>query len=202
MPLKVPDVRLPQFSVPVWSRRLGWQTMAVALVACGMIHICATLVVPHFAQANAFHRLSQGLPLNVMRVLPATEPGAQALPFLGADERIAICHYDVSQGPVEVSATLPERGWTLGFYTASGDNFYVVPAQDLRRFELAVTLVPATERFLGIFSLGTQADTTASQVSVPQLSGYVVLRGSARGRAYGGEMEATLQRAVCQPKRQ
>ncbi len=202
MPLKLPDLKLARRSLPSWSRRLSWQTLAIALVACGMIHICSTLVIPQFARANAFQRISIGLPLNVMRVLPVAEPGKQPLPFIGADERIAVCRFDVSQGPVEIAATLPERGWTLGLYTADGDNFYVIPAQDLRRFELAITLVPATERFLGVFSLGTVPDTTASQVSVPQLTGYVVLRGSARGRAYAGEIEGILQNAVCQPKRQ
>lgn len=186
---------------PKWLRRIGWQTPLVALVTGGIVHIAATLLLPHVAPASAFQRVSDKLTVNRMMVLPPAEPGKQLLPFLPAEERLAICRFDVSQGPVEISASLMERGWSLALYTARGDNFYAVPAQDLRRFDVTLTLVPSTERFLGIANVGQQPDTTASRVAVPQTIGYVVIRAAQRGRAYTADLEGALHRSQCNPKK-
>lgn len=181
-----------------WLKRVSWQMVAAALVTGGIVHIVATLVIPQFARAGAFQRISAGLPVNAMRVLPPATPESQPLPFLSADERIAVCRFNVAKGPVDIAAILPEKGWTLGLYTASGDNFYVVSAQEMRRFEIALTLVPAPERSLmSIFSTQRQFDTSATQVSVPSKEGYVVVRSTLRGRSYAAETEITLHQARC-----
>jgi uncharacterized membrane protein len=184
-----------------WLRRVSWQTLLVALVAGGIIHISATLIIPQFAKASAFQRLTAGLQPNRMRILPPATADSQPLPFIGPDERLAVCHYNVTAGPVEVAVVLPDRGWTLAIYAANGDNLYLIPAQDMRRLELTLTLVPQAERFLGFFSLGRQADVTPSQVSVPGNEGLIVVRAPIRGRAYAAETESALARADCRPKR-
>ena len=183
--------------IPGWVRRLSWQALAVSLVSGGIVHIAATLVVPHFATASAFHRIAEALPVNRMRVLPAATPESQPLPFVGPDERMAVCRFDVRNGPVMVSAVLPDRGWTLGLYTPAGDNFYVVPAQEFRRAEISLTLQAPPERFLGIFNFGRSAESNLSALPVPESEGLVVLRAPLRGRAYQAETEALLQLAKC-----
>ena len=96
------------------------------MVSGGIIHISATLVVPQLAKASAFQRLSEALPVNSMRVLPPA--GAkQPIPYLGPDVRLAVCRFDIGDGPVAVTMALPNKGWTLGLYTGDGDNFYVLP---------------------------------------------------------------------------
>ena len=187
--------------VPSWMRRLSWQTFVLALVSGGIIHISATLIMPRLAAASAFHRLAAGLPVNRMRVLPPATAEAQPLPFVGPDVRLAVCRFDVSDSLVTVTALLPDKGWTLGLYSAHGDNFYVVPAQDFRRSEVTFTLAPQTDRFLGFINLGRVADTSASQISVPEPQGLIVLRAPIRGRAYQAETEAILQRAQCSTQR-
>ena len=187
--------------IPSWFRRLSWQTAVTALVSGGIIHITATLIMPRFATASAYHRLAAQLPANRMRVLPAATVDNQPLPFIGPDVRLAVCRYDVSDGPVTVTAQLPDRGWTLGLYTPTGDNFYVIPAQDFRRAEVNFRLAPQTDRFLGFINLGRTADTSASEVTVPQARGLIVLRAPIRGRAYQAEAEAILGRAQCSTQR-
>lgn len=187
-----------------WLQRLSWQTVATALVAGGIIHISATLVIPQFAKASAFQRLTASMPANRMRLLPVTTPENQLLPIQGPDDRLAICRYDLSAGPVEVSAVLPDKGWTLGFYTPDGDNFYVIPAQEFRRSEITLTLVPATDRLFGLFSMfgfGRTTDTTVSHVTVPLPQGLIVVRAPVRGRAFAADTEAQLSRAQCGTKR-
>lgn len=183
------------------SWRVPWFTLLIALVAGGMIHIASTLIIPKIATGTAWQRLAGPLPVNTMVVLPPATPQKQVLPFIGPDVRLAVCRYDVSKGPVVVTATLPDRGWTLGLYSSAGDNFYAVPAQDLRRLEVSFVLLPPAERLFGVFSWGRQPDASASQIVVPDGQGLIVIRAPMRGRAYVSETAANLARAQCGAQR-
>lgn len=175
--------------------------LGIALVSGAIIHIGSTLAVPRLAKGSAYDKLAAGLPLNTMQVLPPATATVQPLPFVGPDVRLAVCRYDVSQGPVSIAVQLPEKGWSLGLYTRAGDNFHAVPAQDFRKTTVQFTLVPPPEKLLGIFNWGRTADTSASRISVPQPEGLVVLRAPLRGRAYQSETDAVLARAQCAPAR-
>ncbi len=181
-----------------WIRGLNGYLLLVALVAGGIIHIAATLVIPHFAQADAFQRLSQSLPVNRMRVLPPVDAANQPLPYLGPDVRLAICRYDISDGPVAVTLTLPDKGWTLGLYTRRGDNYYVLPAQEARTGDITLTLIPPGERSFSLLTLGGKAPATSiSQIESPEATGLIVIRAPVRGRAFSADVENTLKRANC-----
>jgi uncharacterized membrane protein len=189
--------------IPRWLRRLSPYTALVALVAGGLIHISATLVVPQLATASAFQRLSDVLPVNRMRVLPPADAETQILPYLGPDIRLAVCRFDLSDGPVAITASLPDKGWTLGLYTDWGDNFYVLPAQDGRADDITLTLIAQGERSFSLLTLGGRATPTSiSQIEVPEATGFALVRAPVRGRAFAGEIEATLKRAGCQPSRE
>jgi uncharacterized membrane protein len=185
--------------LPGWLKTVRWQVVAVALVCGGIVHIAATLLVPHLATGNAVQRLFADLPANRMRVLPATRPDSQSLPFMSPDARYAVCRFDIGGGPIVVSALLPDKGWSFALYTPDGDNFYAVPAPDARRAEISFVLVPPVERpTLGFLHLGrVAADTRASEIAVPQREGLLVVRASLRGQSYTNEVETQLARASC-----
>ncbi len=184
-----------------WMRKLSWQTALLALVCGGIIHIAATLIVPNFASGSGIARIAGALPVNRMRVLPPATAETQLLPFTSPDMRLAVCRYDVSDGPVNISAVLPEKGWSLSLYTMNGDNFYIVPAQELVQSDVKFQLVLQSERFLGLFHVGRPIEAAGSQIAVPQPQGLMVVRAPLRGRAYQSETEAYLQRARCGTQR-
>ncbi len=183
--------------MPQWCRQLSWQALLVSLAAGGIIHIVATLVIPQFATASGVKRVSSKLPLNRMQVMPRMTAETQILPYAGPDMRLAICRFDVSNGPIDVSAVLPDKGWSLAIYTMQGDNFYVVPAPDFRRGEVNFQLIPPAEKVLGIFSIGRIVEASASHIPVAQAQGLIVVRAPIRGRAYQADVEAYLQQAQC-----
>ena len=183
--------------IPEWMRRLSWQTGLLGLVCGGIIHIVSTLVLPQFATASGVKRIAEKLPVNRMVVLDKATAENQTVPFVGPDLRLAVCRFDVANGPVNVSAILPDKGWSLGIYSMQGDNFYVVPAADYRRSEVSFQIIPPVEKVLGFFNFGRSVEASASQVQVSQPDGLIVLRAPLRGRAYQAETEALLQRAQC-----
>jgi uncharacterized membrane protein len=188
--------------MPRQLRRLSLYTMVLALVVGAIVHISATLLIPQLAKASAFQRLSDTLPTNRMRVLPPADAESQPIPYLGPDVRLAICRYDVSDGPVVVTLALPDKGWTLGLYSMQGDNFYVLAAPEQRSSDLTLTLLARGERSFSLLTLGRKHTITSiSQIEVPDTTGFVVIRAPLRGRAFAAEVETTLRRAQCGARR-
>lgn len=188
--------------IPSWLRSISLYTVVLAIVAGAIIHISATLLLPQLARASAFQRLSESLPVNRMRVLRPADASSQPIPYLGPDIRLAVCHYDVSDGPVAVTAALPDKGWSLGLYSPAGDNFYVLPAQEQRAGSITLTLIAKGERSFSLLSLGRPAAVQSiSQIEVPAGTGFIVIRAPVRGRAFTGEIEANLNRATCEVRR-
>ncbi len=188
---------MPIMRAPGWIRKASWHTALAALVAGGIIHILATLVVPRLAPASTFQRLTQSLQMNRMYVLPQATRDTQVVPFLEADLRLAVCRYDVTDGPISLSVTLPEKGWSLALYSSQGDNFFVLPAQEMRRSNLSLTLVPPPEKLFGLFNWGRTANTTATEIQVPAPRGLIVVRAPLRSRSHAAEIDSVLQKAQC-----
>jgi hypothetical protein len=61
-------------------------------------------------------------PVNTMIELPAYA-GKQAMPMMAPDVRYAFCRFDLSNGPVRLSATIADDLWLIGFTHDGGDEF-------------------------------------------------------------------------------
>jgi uncharacterized membrane protein len=197
MPMRsLADVTLP-IRGPKWLSVVGWRTFAGALLTAGIVHILATLAVPAFTSGNAIEKLRQALPVNRMVVLAPPSPGREPLPFLVPDALYAVCRYDLSGQPLQVTAALLHVGWSLSLHTAQGDNFYAMPAQPTRRDAVALTVIAGgdksefspTPRRIGA------SDTT---ITAPANEGLVIVRAPLKGLAWRREAEAALGRASCQ----
>lgn len=172
--------------------------LLTALVSGAVLHILTTFAVPVIGTVSAFDRLKWQLELNAMRVLPADPTGATPAPFLSPDMRYAMCRYDLTNGSVQVSAVLPDLGWSLALYTPQGDNFYTVPGQDGRVIESVFNINSASDRVLIPVPGVRRSDTDAANVTSPQREGLVVVRAPNTGTAYAIGVEAALRRATCQ----
>jgi uncharacterized membrane protein len=180
-----------------WPTRLLY-TILTASVAGAVLHIIAIFAVPYLGWGAAFGRLVRDLPENRMVVLPPSAPGQQLLPFLQPDMRYAMCRYEVIGGPVRVTATLPEIGWSLAVYTPQGDNFYAAPAHESRRTDLAFTLLPANDRLINLTPGQRKADVDISTVTSPSREGIVVLRAPIKSVAHAALIEPILRAAACE----
>jgi uncharacterized membrane protein len=162
-----------------------------------------TFLAPQMAKSRAAMRIAIDLPANKMVVLPPPSAKSQPLPFMSPDMRYAMCRYDAGSGPIAVNATLADKGWSFGLYTLKGDGFYAVPSQAGRRTDvgLVLSLTPPADRTFGFLNFGRTADQDASNVTLPQREGLVIIRAAVKGQAYVKEIEAYLSRATCAPHR-
>jgi uncharacterized membrane protein len=186
---------------PGWLRNVHWRTAIGALLLAGILHVAATLAVPLIGPGMAYQKLRDLLPANTMVVVPPARPGKQLLPFLMPDAYYGICRYSVASEPITVSAPLADLGWTLSLHTPHGDNFYVIPGQQLRSTDLSLVVVPAAEKSGDLIPAVTRRAPVASedQIASPSEEGLIIIRAPLKGLAWKGEAEAALARAKCTP---
>ncbi len=169
-----------------------------AIFSVIVLHILATFAASGVALSSAYDRLAPALKPNTMVVLPAVTPDTQPLPFMAPDARVALCKFDTSRAKIAINASLPAPGWTLTLYDPHGAAIYTAVAQSGRRTDIALTLVPDDDRFLGLSpeALG-QKTRKQARLNVQARKGIAVLRAPDAGLAYRARDEAELQRANC-----
>lgn len=168
-------------------------------VATAIVHIVATFVAMSNTGASAYQRLQSALPLNTMQVLQPISPEHQPLPFMSSDARYAICKFSSAAGPVEVTAQLPDRGWTLGVYHPNGTTAYFAAGSLSRTTNVAFTLLAGDDRFVGLSprNAGARTAGAAAQLTISAREGLIVLRAPDRGQAYRQSDDAVLALAKC-----
>ena len=195
--LRVNRVQRP---APGWLRKIGWRTALGALLLGGIVHLGATLAVPLIGPGSAYQKLRELLPANTMVVVTPLQPGKQLLPFLMPDAYYGVCRYSLAGEAVSISAPLLDLGWTLSLHTPHGDNFYVIPGQQLRTTDLALVIVPGAEKSGELMPATRRAPTPSEdQIASPSEEGLIIIRAPLKGLAWKGEVEAALARAKCTP---
>jgi hypothetical protein len=120
---KLPLKRLSWPTQAGAGRWINWRMALAAALLGGIVHICATFLVPAYTSGHAYGLLVDQLPPNRMIVLPQQAPGRQVLPELPPDVFYAMCRYDLNRGAVAVRATVLGPGWALSVHTPRGSNF-------------------------------------------------------------------------------
>lgn len=177
-------------------------TLIAGVVAAGIVHILATLATPELVRPHAFDRIAEHLPTNSLVVFGQPTPDSQLVPYQEPDTSFAICHYDVTNGPVSAQLVLPSSGWTLALYSPAGENFYVLPGRDQRNTSINALLVPAGNEAALPPVIQRPRVAAPTYIQVPAPTGLLVIRGPVRGESYRAEVEAILSRASCGPARQ
>jgi uncharacterized membrane protein len=172
-----------------------------ALLTAGIVHIATTFSITALGTGSAHRALKSVLPANELVVLPAQAPGAQVLPFLAPDVLYAFCRFDLSRGPVEIFARLPEVGWSLALYTRQGDNFYATPGQKAGPVTSQFVLAPATDRLINLAPGVRKNDVDLTQVTSPDQEGLLLIRAPVKGVAFEEATKAQLRQAKCAPAR-
>ena len=175
-----------------------WLLIMTALMTGVILHIGTVLAIPSITPNSAFARIAADNPANTINVLDPITPDSQPLPFMAADVRYAICHYDLSAGPVVVRTSLPNEAWTIALYNRLGENFYTISGGDLQRPDIELILAPTDDAgAANPIPLGRDAGQSAVTVSVGDGEGIAIIRAPIRGAGTVSQTDATLGEASC-----
>jgi len=177
-----------------------WRLITAALIAAAIVHILMTLSAAQIAEATSYKMLTRELPVNQAAFSEPITAKTQPLPFYNADALYSYCRYDASTSRIQVSAKLPDVGWSLSLHTPKGENFYFVPGNARRVTDIDLVLQPPGN----VFAHGTTEVSNSKKnipvIKLPGVHGLVVLRAPIKGLAYRRQVDEQRAAFRCGPQ--
>jgi uncharacterized membrane protein len=174
-------------------RDFYWVVVAVVLAV--VVHIVTLIFAPGYVFENSLNRLAADIPNNQFFVL-SREAQSKIFPEYPQDAIFGICRFDLTVGPVELKASLPDTLWTLTVYSKSGKTLYTVTDQQAGSDTLNLKLAMAPGLFDIFSAKGEDDDDPVAS------SGWKVLSSDERGFAlfwvpsYDQAMRANLSETL------
>lgn len=104
---------------------------AIAGLLLGLIiHLVVILTLPSVADNTVYGRIAEIDAVNQVALLPAPKPGEANPLKLDPDLAYAVCRLDLSDGPGEVTGTLPVAFWSVAVYDRAGTVLYSTTNRD------------------------------------------------------------------------
>jgi len=162
-----------------------------AILLCGWLgQYPLAMLVPHLIMERLHHKVVERVGHNQLNLTLRTDETSRWVVRPSPDLLYASCMYDLEQGPVMISAPVPERYWSMQFYQMNTDNFAGIHNQREQRLRRG-TLVEVT-------LLGPDADPAeypGEVIQSPTTRGVMLLRASSIGD--NSEAQAALQNSRC-----
>jgi uncharacterized membrane protein len=159
------------------------------------IHIGIVLSVPMGAQSDAWARAAALGPDSTFHTLARPTPGS---PAASRDPAFmeAVCRFSLREGPVRITATLPDGFWSLALFDRLGRNIYSINdrAGDPGRLDLAVMTLEE-QASLGDARLAAPQNTIVAALAVD--AGMAVIRVFVTDEALLATVGAALTAANC-----
>lgn len=168
------------------------------------VHICIILFLPFLAQGDAWGRLENMSKVNEMTLLPGSDSKQRSIAFMAPDVRYAACRYDLSNGPLQLRAPLPNDLWSIALYSRHGENYYLISGRDVQ--SRAVNLLVVVDKTIDNEKpeernlSGTGNDVLREiTVSAPSTTGIILIRAPIPNPAFAKEVSSLLKQAFCHP---
>ena len=104
-------------------RQFFWLITATLLAL--IAHVSYVLLVPSRSFSSAIDVALGTAHSNTFTVL---DPAAQVklVPFATTEHIVGVCKFNVGNGPVKITAQLPEGFWSFAVYTIQGEQVYAI----------------------------------------------------------------------------
>ena len=96
------------------------------------LHLLVVLALPALAPGSAYRRLAADLPLGEVRLLPRATPEHPDPAFSDPFAFVAVCRFDLSQGPLRLRATA-DGDHPLSVSVRLADGAVIYSGSDARR---------------------------------------------------------------------
>jgi uncharacterized membrane protein len=163
----------------------------------GIVHLMAVLILPRTATQDAYSRLSPIAPVNAMAAVPQPTPQNELMPYMDPAFAVAVCRYDLSSGPLKLTAPVSPAYTSVSFYTRQGVAYYAINDRAAGRRVIELDLMTSAQRS----DLPEDEDVTAADrliVESPTTTGLIVLRALAPEPGLVAAARGALANARCE----
>jgi uncharacterized membrane protein len=163
----------------------------------GIVHLATVLWLPTLATQDAYSRLSPVTPVNVVSPLAPPTPERSVLPFLDPAFAVAVCRYDLGNGPLKFSVPVSPAYTSVSFYTRNDIAYYAINDRAAGRRVIELDLMTGEQRS----ELPSDEEVTAADrliVESPTLTGLIVIKALALEPGLMTIAQAALAAATCE----
>jgi len=166
------------------------------IILGGIVHLATILVLPRTASQDAYARLSPITPVNAMTPIPRPTAAKALLPYMDPAFAIAVCRYDLGNGPMKLTAPVSQAYTSVTFYTRRGVAYYGINdrAAGRRTIELYLMTTPQHD------AMPEDTEVTAADrliIESPTTTGLIVLRSLSPEPGLMSMAEASVAAARC-----
>ncbi len=144
----------------------------------GIVHLATVLWLPRTATQDAYSRLVPVTQVNTVTALPDATPEKTLLPYMDPAFATAICRYDLSEGPMQLSLTVSQAYTAVSFYTRYGRAYYSINDRAAGRRSIQLDLMTEQQHN----DMPEEEDVTAADrliVESPTTTGVIVMKALA-----------------------
>ena len=163
----------------------------------GIVHLATVLVLPNLASQDAYSRLAPSAPVNAVAPLPPPSAQSSPIPFLDPAFAMAVCRYDLTDGPIKLSVPVSPAYTSVSFYTRSEVAYYAINDRAAGRRVIELDLMTGEQRG----DLPGDEEVTAADrliVESPTLTGLIMIKALAPESGLLPVARSTLAAARCQ----
>ncbi len=177
-------------------RWLAW--VAGGVLLGGIVHIVTVLALPTAATRDSYTRLAPVTTVNEIALLPQPTPEQALLPYPDPAFAMAVCRFDLADGPLKLHVPLTQAYTSITFYTRRGTVFYAINDQAAGRRTIELDFMTPQQRA----SLPEDEEVTAADrliVESPTETGLIALRAFSPEPGMLPIIRGALQSARCGP---
>jgi uncharacterized membrane protein len=163
----------------------------------GVVHLMTILILPWLASQDAYARLSELGPVNTFAPLPAPTAQSAIMPFMDPSFAAVVCRYDLSNGPVKLTAPISAAYTSVSFYTRRGVAYYAINDRAAGRRTIELELMTTAQRA----ELQEDEEVTAADrliVESPSETGLILVRALAPEPSLMSVAQGALATTKCE----
>jgi uncharacterized membrane protein len=163
----------------------------------GIVHLATVLMLPNLATQDAYSRLAPIAPVNAVAPLPSPTAETAAIPFLDPAFAMAVCRYDLTEGPIKLSVPVSPAYTSVSFYTRSQVAYYAINDRAAGRRVIELDLMTSEQRA----DLPGDEEVTAADrliVESPTVTGLIMIKALAPEAGMLPAARSALAGARCQ----
>jgi uncharacterized membrane protein len=163
----------------------------------GIVHLATVLMLPTLATQDAYSRLAPIAPVNRVAPLPTPTAEAAAIPFLDPAFAMAVCRYDLTEGPIKLTVPVSPAYTSVSFYTRSEVAYYAINDRAAGRRVIELDLMTSEQRG----DLPGDEEVTAADrliVESPTVTGLILIKALAPEAGQLPAARNALASARCQ----
>jgi len=106
--------------------KISIKWVAATIVLAVLFHLMTVMFYPSFIMSVVMHKM-ETMYAGVNRIMhaPPTTAESRRVVRPSPDLLYSACVYDVSKGPIKITARVPDTYWSISFYETNTDNFFV-----------------------------------------------------------------------------